>query len=151
MALTIHNGAWLLSETSDSKEYKRILKTAGTVVDKDIHINLSAKQGSITFEQQNLKIEPAIQKDSASNKYVISINENVMVSPIITEGWVSEAESSIIHISGLSEINATELTKKLQPSDDISGYSSYIFTATKGYNEQDLKDGIDVYQGHIQD
>ena len=147
MALTVINNSWTLSEVSNTQQYTKTLKTAGTFVDKNIVIDISAKQGEVTVDSQEINVTPAIEKDS-DNNYIIKVEKAVSIVPTVTEGWVApkDVHGSVV-VGGELQMASTTLTGRLKPMDTASGYSTYSIVASKGYNDTDLESEINVYQG----
>lgn len=142
--------SWELKDTSDKIVYVKTLKTAGTFVDRDIKINVTAKEGEVTLPETDLTITPIIKYVNSSDSYQVAVSGNTTVVPQVTEGWVDNVSNGIIYVNGTLNLDATKLNGALvvDTSQD-SGYSVYRTTATKGYNENNLTFDIDVYQGNL--
>lgn len=149
MGLIIENGVWNLIDTINSKEYSKKLKTSGSFVDKDIQITLLNNEGKIDYPD-SIRIENPNASFSLKNEdiYTIHIDGNNTFSPNFTPGWVENIEPIQLSINGEIEVPATKMYSGLiESTSKPSGYDKYITRATMGYNEKDLTNNLDVYQG----
>lgn len=148
--MIVYDNNWQLTDTSPTITYTKTLKTAGQFVDKDIKVEITAKKGSVSISNQNLTTIPTIQYISDKDKYSVSVKDNIVIIPQITEGWVSSGTGGIVYVEGSLNLESSKINAKLILDDsETSGYSIYRTTATKGYNENDLNSDILVYQGII--
>ena len=139
---------WQLTDTSEKITYTKTFKTAGQFVDRDIEIAVSAKEGNVVIPESTITLTPSIVYKEDLDKYEVIASENVSVTPQVTEGWVSEATSSIVYIEGKLNLDATKMTGDLvEDTTQTSGFSVYRTSASKGYNDKALNSDIKVFQG----
>ena len=139
---------WQLTDTSEKITYIKTFKTAGQFVDRDIEIAVSAKEGNVTIPESTITLTPSIVYKEDLDKYEVIASENVAVTPQVTEGWVSEATSSIVYIEGKLNLDSTKMTSGLvEDTTQTSGFSVYRTSASKGYNDKALNSDIKVFQG----
>ena len=139
---------WQLTDTSEKITYTKTFKTAGQFVDRDIEIAVSAKEGNVVIPESTITLTPSIVYKEDLDKYEVIASENVSVTPQVTEGWVSEATSSIVYIEGKLNLDSTKMTSGLvEDTTQTSGFSVYRTSASKGYNDKALNSDIKVFQG----
>ena len=139
---------WQLTDTSEKITYTKTFKTAGQFVDRDIEIAVSAKEGNVVIPESTITLTPSIVYKEDLDKYEVIASENVAVTPQVTEGWVSEATSSIVYIEGKLNLDSTKMTSGLvEDTTQTSGFSVYRTSASKGYNDKALNSDIKVFQG----
>lgn len=139
----------MLVEFSPSEEDNyQIFNTTSTYLDRDISIHVKpVQEGHVEIINRTAQVTPQIIENGS--KYKIYIDGQAIIRANVDTGYVKEVEPQELLISGQLEIPKTELNLKLiEDSKFDSGYSDLSIIATVGYNGEDLKEHIDIYQGN---